>query len=349
MTNRAFEYAFVVAAALAMTVAGCAKDNSASDGAAYLDRPSDPTIADSQANNGTTGASANASAASPTRTASVPETPKYPKNAEFTIRCASIAGPGHVERAIQLKGTISRDTASKLKDWHLLHENEESTLFYGYYGSSKKENSRAKLDIQKLYEVTDSRGNHPFFPTAVIVPLATPDPVAPADWNLANAPAGMNYTLEIGVYKDSPQRKQYAVDAVREARAQGVNAFFYHGESASSVCVGVWPDAAVRVTGGDVGGADERMDPDKPIIVLPAGRQSGWVRTQDGSVVKPVTPTMTIVDPSLKQAMQEFPNHEVNGEATGVKNKKTGDVVAEKSVVMKIPRSEPSRFGLGIP
>jgi hypothetical protein len=32
-----------------------------------------------------------------------------------------------------------------------------------------------------------------------------------------------------------------------------------------------------------------------------------------------------------------------------VKNKRTGDVIPEKSVVMKIPRSEPSMFGLGAP
>lgn len=330
-------HAFILAtAALALAVSGCAKDQSA--GVA-----TDNTASTNSQTSASTGAPE-----TPERT----EAPKYPKNAQWTIRSRSIAGPGHIERSMQLKESVAAGT--KLKDWHLLHLEDESVLLYGFYGAiddkkNRKESERAKKDIAMLGTIADSRGQRPFA-NGVLWPLTAPDPEAPAEWNLVNAPPGMSYTLEIGVYMNSPQRKQYAVEAVKEARARGITAFYYHGDTRSSVCVGAWPETAIRTTGVDIGGELEPQHPDKPIIVLPPGREApGNVRAPDGSIVKPVTSKMQILDPTLRQAKQQFPHHEINGEATGSKNKKTGKVVPDESVVMAIPRKTPSILDARMP
>ena len=68
--------------------------------------------------------------------------------------------------------------------------------------------------------------------SSLIVPIDSPDPVAPPEWNLANAKG--YWSLQIAAYKDSPKRKEAAVEAVREARKNGVEAYYYHGETTSS-------------------------------------------------------------------------------------------------------------------
>lgn len=324
--------AFIVStAALALAVSGCTNDHSA----------------------GGASATGNATAqASGSDTPKPAETPKFPKNAQWTIRCRSIAGPGHIERSMKLKESVAAGT--KLKNWHLLHQEDESLLLYGFYGpiddkKNRKESERVKKDIAMLGTIVDSRGQRQFA-NGVLWPLTAPDPEAPPEWNLVNAPPGTFYTLEIGVYMNSPQRKQYAVEAVKEARSRGITAFYYHGDTRSSVCVGAWPETAIRTTGSDIGGELEPQDPDKPIIVLPPGRESpGNVRAPDGNIVTPVTSKMQILDPTLRQAKQQFPSHEINGEATGSKNKKTGKVVPDESVVMVIPRKPPSILDAALP
>ena len=89
----------------------------------------------------------------------------------------------------------------------------------------------------------------------------------------------MTWSVQIAAYEGSTQRKKFAVDAVRDARAEGVPAYYYHGPSISSVCVGAWPRAAVR---GDMEPAfndpNERRSLDQilsqqpsDLIVLPPG------------------------------------------------------------------------------
>src|SRR5688500_12986828 len=101
----------VSVAGFALAVEGCAKDQPAS----VASEKAGSTIANSSA--------------SPPKSA---EIPKYAKNAQWTIRCRAIAGPGHIERSMTLKESVAAGT--KLKNWHLLHQEEESLLFYGFYG-----------------------------------------------------------------------------------------------------------------------------------------------------------------------------------------------------------------------
>ena len=67
--------------------------------------------------------------------------------------------------------------------------------------------------MRTIQSMADQSGN-PLFPHSFFVEVTTPDPQAPAEWNLANANG--YWSLQIAAYKDSPKRKQYAVEAVRE-------------------------------------------------------------------------------------------------------------------------------------
>jgi hypothetical protein len=186
----------------------------------------------------------------------------------------------------------------------------------------------------------------------MVVELTAPDPEAPPQWDLANAPAGMVWSLQIAAYEGSPQRKKYAVDAVREARAQGVPAYYYHGPSISSVCVGAWPRQAVT---GEMEPAfndpNQKRTMDQilqqqpaDLIVLPPGMPAvnKEFQTPRGRV-RAVTSELTVVDPTLQATMKSYPNHYRNGDAEGV-NTKNG-VQPKPSFLVKIPRRDGSMFG----
>ena len=81
----------------------------------------------------------------------------------------------------------------------------------------------------------DANGTR-LFPAVILTKLDTPDPSSPPEWDLTRA-AGA-YSLQIAVFKDSPERRAAAVEAVRAARAGGYDAYYYHGPTASSVCIG---------------------------------------------------------------------------------------------------------------
>ena len=60
------------------------------------------------------------------------------------------------------------------------------------------------------------------FRGAHFVPLNAPDPDAPPQWNLANAPEDRVWSLMIGAYKDTPDRKRLAVGCTVERYADGI-------------------------------------------------------------------------------------------------------------------------------
>jgi hypothetical protein len=278
--------------------------------------------------------------------AAVPKAPVVPAGAEWTIYCMSIPGAGHIQHAIQLRDQLIKNTG--MRDWYVIHGQTESTLYYGFYKSFDKniKATRAKIDA-----MTDTSNGRPF-KNALIVELTAPDPEAPPQWNLANAPAGMLWSLQIGAYEGSPERKKAAVDAVREARAQGVPAYFYHGPSISSVCIGNWPKQAVR---GDMEPAFNDPDERRPmaeimaqqpgdLIVLPPGMPpvDKDLRVNNRKV-RAVSPRLEAVEPSLLAAMKNYPYHFRNGEAEGMKTK-TG-VQPKPSFLVKIPRRNDTLLG----
>jgi hypothetical protein len=277
-----------------------------------------------------------------------PSGPSIPAGAEWTIYCTSITGAAHVMQATQLRDQLVRSTG--MRDWYVIHGENDSALYYGFYKTVDK---NAKAAREKIDAMTDASGQQPFR-NAIIVELTAPDPEAPPQWDLANAPAGMVWSVQIAAYEGSPQRKRYAVDAVREARAQGVPAYYFHGPSISSVCVGAWPRQAVR---GEMEPAFNDPNERRPLeqivqqqpadlIVLPPGMPGGnrEVQTKRGRV-RTVGSQLEPVDPTMLGVLKTYPNHYRNGEPEGMQTK--NGLQPKPSFLVKIPRREGSIFGAG--
>ena len=284
-------------------------------------------------------------AAAPSAASAAPQAPAIPAGAEWTIYCATIPGVGHIQQSTQLRDQLIKGTG--MRDWYVIHGANESTLYYGFYKSVEK----AKPVREKIDAMTDASGGRPFR-NALTVELTAPDPEAPPQWDLANAPAGMVWSVQIAAYEGSPQRKKYAVDAVRDARAQGVPAYYFHGPSISSVCVGAWPNQAVR---GDMEPAfndpNERRTMDQimqqqpaDLIVLPPGMPvvNKEIRTKRGRM-RAVSPQLEVVDPTMLATMKNFPHHYRNGEPEGQSTK--NGVQPKPSFLVKIGRRGGSLLG----
>ena len=219
--------------------------------------------------------------AADTRRAPLPG-PTIPANARYTLLCRSFTGQNHVAVASAVKDQLR--TATNLPGWYVVHQPERSELYYGYYAAiddprNPAETRRADADKQSVQTLDDGAGGKPFG-KALFVALDSPDPSAPPQWNLVNARG--DYTLEIASYT-GPGRKEAAVESVQQAREQGVEAYYYHGDAVSSVCIGVFPAAAVRGAVNDgnpdavaYGGINRpgpedaaSLDPNESIVVSP--------------------------------------------------------------------------------
>ena len=334
----------LVSLALCLGAASCAKSPStkSAEGGGVIPAAA-PTQVDAGAPQATPEAKPQAAKAG------APKAPAIPAGAEWTIHCTAIPGAGHVVQSTQLRDQLARSTG--MRDWYVIHGDNESTLYYGFYKSLDKS---AKATREKIDAMTDATGNRPFR-NAVIVELTAPDPDAPPQWDLANAPPGMVWSVQIAAYEGSPQRKKVAVEAVREARAQGVPAYYYHGPSVSSVCVGAWPSSSVR---GDMEPAFNDPNQKRPmdqivqqqpadLIVLPPGMPpvNKELRGRDNRRLRAVTPTLEVVDPALLGTLKTYPHHYRNGEPEGMQTK--NGLQPKPSFLVKIQRRPGGLLGGG--
>jgi hypothetical protein len=270
--------------------------------------------------------------------------PDIPAGAQWTILCQTIPGDGHVERANRLKEQLIQQT--KMRDWYVIHQDGQSTLYYGFYKAfnDPKENAesqRAQRDRKTIDGLADRLGNRPF-KFAFFVALDAPDPAAPPEWNLTTASGA--YSLQIAAYTGHPLRKQAAVEAVRAARENGLEAYYYHGETTSSVCVGSFPETAVRRTHAV---ANQTRDPDQPVMVtdIPLSDQTASMqRDPQGRPIRVEQEKYQIIDPKLAELMRRFPEHAVNGElqVQTMVDPATGQKIAKapSSFLVPIPRGE---------
>jgi hypothetical protein len=267
------------------------------------------------------------------------------KEPQWTLYCQAIGGPAHVEQAKSAKEQLIKQ--SKLKDWYVIHQDTESIIYYGYYRTindpkDKKESERAQRDRKEIGTLADASGNL-LFDHCFFVEITAPDPTAPPEWNLLNAEG--YWSLQIAAYKDSPHRKEAALEAVKAAREQGLPAYFYHGETTSSVCIGAWPRAAVKEQDEANAGAP---DPEQDLLVLPqplADQDNVVVRNQDGKRVRTLAPRFEPVDPSMIAMMAKYPTHAVNGVTyvSKAKDPATGEIkeFEDPSFLVPIPRAKP--------
>jgi hypothetical protein len=258
-----------------------------------------------------------------------------PRNARYTIYCLAVTGPDHTARANQIKLIWSQ--ATQRKDWYVVHQDDQSLVYFGYYrsiDSGDRDSARAAADRKMIQNLKDTIGDQPF-QQAMLLPLDAPDPTAPPQWNLVNAKGA--WSLEIAVYK-GPDRKQAAVDSVKQAREQGIDAYYYHGPSASSVCIGTWPEEAVTQ---QAMGASQGSDPSQPLMVVPdplAAQMPNTFTDKEGNQGKVVHPGAQIVDPTLQAAMLKYPTHSFNGYVDTIMV--NGKATPRSSAVVPIPHSD---------
>jgi hypothetical protein len=269
-----------------------------------------------------------------------------PADARFTIFCDKLEGPAHVAQATMIKSRLMQ--TSGMNDWYVIHTEKDSTIFYGYYRDLDipVEKHRADSDRARLAHLTDVRGNS-VIRGNILVPVPTPDPTAPADWNLLNTPQDAYWTIEIATFAGDAMRKEAAVQAVRELRAQGETAYYYHGPTASSVCIGAWKRSAVAEQGTGINKEGATRDDahtqsaDQPLLVIddirPPNMPSRVLEPGTGKPMTVVALHLEIVDPTMKRAAENplFKYHRVNYELRGVQEGQP-----DPSVLVVIPHDQ---------
>lgn len=278
--------------------------------------------------------------------------PNIPPDAQFTIFCFAVNGGNHVQDAIAMKDSLVRKTGRS--DWYLIHGRDESNLYFGFYKAVQRgdknvaEVNRAQNDLREVQELRDKYGNKPFEHSSAFVPLEAPDPTSPPEWNLFNIDKSMNpkdprrgyWSLQIMAFRANPKRKEAAVEAVRDLRARGVEAYYYHGESISSVCIGHWPADALKAQNRTTAHPDAPMaDPNTNLAVSTVDFGEEWhPKDIQGHKTVAAVAKQEIMDPSLQQMMQKFPHHAVNYEEG--KQLANGKIVYNSSFLVEIPRAK---------
>ncbi|HEX4792536.1 MAG TPA: hypothetical protein VH370_02025 [Humisphaera sp.] len=265
-----------------------------------------------------------------------------PADAQFMIYCGDVRGPDHVQRAIALKRELISET--KRQAWHVLHSQDKSTLYFGYYRTfndpqnDPEETARAQTDRHYIEGIKDGLGDRRFT-SAMFEPVNSPDPEAPPEWNLANAPAESFWSLQIGAYQGSPERKQAAVEMVGDLRKAGYTAYYFHGDTISSVCVGTWPRSAVREQG--MRDDAHTADPSQPLLVLSDKIPTGInpiTYDKEGNRVLIEGLQLDIVDESMKKTIADFPYHFRNGQYMG--KMANGTTVRDPSFLVYVPHDQ---------
>lgn len=277
------------------------------------------------------------------------DAPAPPKDAQWTILCDTLEGPAHVADASLMKARLIQ--VSGMHDWYVIHSEKDSTIYYGYYRSlaDPAEKGRAENDRARIGKLTDQLGNR-LLRGDVLVAITAPDPQAPAAWNLLNARRDAYWTIEIATFAGNPKRKEAAVDAVRELREKGeTEAYYYHGASASSVCIGAWPRDAVAEQGtginrkGDTRDDAHTQSPDQPLFVFAADAAPPNIpsRVFEPGTGKPMTVEglkLDIQSPEMKKKIAAYPYHYVNYELHTVES--NGQQFPDSSMLCIIPRDQ---------
>ncbi|MCL2701484.1 MAG: hypothetical protein FWE88_07295 [Phycisphaerae bacterium] len=149
----------------------------------------------------------------------------------------------HAGHAARVKAIIERD---KFKNLTIISKQNTTELYMGRYITI--EAAEDDLKMAKAYKNTRWGDDRPFaFARTVLTPGKD---VGPPEWNLMNVHTKYVYTVVVMTYHDQDKyvgRRQRAVEACRKLRSQGELAFFHHGASSSSVCVGLFKINGVRI------------------------------------------------------------------------------------------------------
>lgn len=279
----------------------------------------------------------NASGTATARPAAGEAPPTPPKDARYTISCKVFNGPASADEAKLYRDNLLRTTP--LRKWYVLLDADHSTLYYGFYrtfdshsAADADEARRAHEEMDSVRLLATSDGYHPFS-TALWVPIDSPDPAANPAWDLTKSKG--YWSLEIGVFKNVPNRKELAVSCVNEARAHGIEAYYYHGETASSVCIGAWPKESVLESTV----ASQNIDPTHTVLVLPGQVPTEYEKELNGNVTV-ASEKVEIEDPTVSQAMRDYPQHAFNSWVSQRTDPQTGKAKPDPSFLVVIPHTD---------
>jgi hypothetical protein len=274
-----------------------------------------------------------------------------PKDAKWTIVCAIIGGPGHTSRAKQFKDQLAEKT--NRNKWYVVHEEDKSTIYYGFYRTisrGSKEGEAAQADRVWISGLTNTAGDAPM-QMCTFMQIDRPAPEAPAEWdmNTYTRKPKQYWSLQIAAYTadasddQGHDRKWAAVESVKALRGQGIAAYFSHGETVSSVCVGIWPENAIKRQDK---GAAETVNPNAPFLVsnAPFDNNIAKVSDENGNKLQTFSPKLEILDPTLYAMARQFPTHMINAEERmhEVFNPRTGrkEQLPEPSLLVLLPEQK---------
>ena len=282
----------------------------------------------------------------------------------YTLMCQSFTGPGHEKQARLAKETYINATGHP--EFFIYHDADRSELLYGGYKTNdptidRREAERAEADLKWLRGLKGSLGQ-PLFARSLIVPLPTADPEGNPAWDLSNVdrdkpaddPARKYWSLVIAAYTSDVldttgrpgDRKKMAVEAVRDARARGIEAYYYHGPTVSHVCIGAWPRRAmVEQESSQASSRSERAGSGEDLVVSSAPVPDSFrnaVEQQGGAKV--VAPRIDVRDPDLLRTWKQYSEYAVNDivQISTVTDPATGKQTQrpQQSFLVEIPETQ---------
>jgi hypothetical protein len=183
--------------------------------------------------------------------------PARDRRAEYSILLGRFHGSDRRERAEALRYRCKRDAG--WEETFVVHEAGRSSVYRG--GFADRDAARKPLAETKRFRAPD--GGTPFV-MSILVPYPMREPVGDARYDLSRVEEG-TYTVVIEVYYDETDSEEDYIDAggrtekrrvtdrylaaakrCEELRAEGVEAYFYHGPGNSLVTVGIFPESSIQ-------------------------------------------------------------------------------------------------------
>ncbi len=154
----------------------------------------------------------------------------------YAILLDIFSGPKRVDDARMTKDWL--ETEQNFTDLWLREAGETIQLVYGRY--EKRDSDLALHDLRSVRD-HDLQGLKPY-ETAELIPVRRDEIMAESPLDARNH-IGM-FTLQIGFYDQNfgENFRQAAVDAAKAIRADGDEAYYYHGRNVSMVMVGLFTE-----------------------------------------------------------------------------------------------------------
>lgn len=208
------------------------------------------------------------------------------------VRCITLRGPERFRLAKDFAESLRRVDGLDAGQVYVIQEEDAGHVYYGRYerawdawSGERKFTPDPTNDLDLIQSLSYDQVNRPFA-GAALDPYPS-EPIGNPEWDLAAAQG--YWSLQVAAFyntKNMQRRKYAAAEYCKVLRDQGVEAYYYHGKTVSSVCVGVFPKEALETVTQRTVGLDGR----------------------------PTTASLNqIKDPRLAELKERFPHNLENG------------------------------------